>query len=173
MLRLTLEANRHAGFLPAIVEVRETRAEDRGSCSRSSRGGRLARALAGAPVPLAWEELQYRCVDFLDLMASESGSGALGSALADRLPGRPLAVAADWWDDSAALADAVAALLGVPGNDPATFADRRDKAQMQECLRRHGLRALRQCVARSTADVPADLWPNGGVCTGDTVGRSL
>lgn len=47
------------------------------------------------------------------------------------------------------LMDALAARFGLPGNDPATSAARRDKYLMQEAARAHGLRAAAQCKVAS------------------------
>lgn len=62
------------------------------------------------------------------------------------------------------LADQLAARLGLPGNDPATSAWRRDKYEMQEALRAHGLRAAAQCRAGSREEAAQwlagrDRWP--------------
>lgn len=58
-----------------------------------------------------------------------------------------------------ALMDALAARFGLPGNDPATSALRRDKYLMQEATREAGLRAAAQCKVASVAQ--AGAWVDG------------
>lgn len=63
-----------------------------------------------------------------------------------------------------ALADALAARFGLPGNDPATSAARRDKVTMAAHLERAGLAAPATCRARSVEEALAwvaahDRWP--------------
>lgn len=56
-------------------------------------------------------------------------------------------------ESAVALAEALAQQLGLPGNDPATTAWRRDKYAMIERLRACGLRAAAQTQARNAAEV--------------------
>lgn len=77
-------------------------------------------------------------------------------ALADRLAAfRPTCVMTGI-ETGIELMDGLAARLGLPGNDPATSALRRDKYLMNECLRTAGIRSAAQSKVGSVAE--ADGW---------------
>jgi hypothetical protein len=63
--------------------------------------------------------------------------------------------------DGVSIAEKLAAALGLPGNDPATSAIRRDKAQMADALAAAGLRHIPHRVSESPADLLA-AWRGWG-----------
>jgi biotin carboxylase len=86
----------------------------------------------------------YRPADYEARFVHDGSPAGLEGLARDVAPLRPSYVVAGT-ETGVALADALAAALGLPGNDPRTTALRRDKYAMQEALRANGLGCIRQC----------------------------
>lgn len=133
-----------------------------------STGALLARALAGerrllhvrsrAQMPAAFAASCPTELFVADYSVADEGLEALIARLAAHQPAAVLTGS----EFGVELADLLAARLGLPGNDPATSAARRDKSLMAEQVAQAGLPVAAQLRTRSMAEALAWFKARGG-----------
>lgn len=133
-----------------------------------STGALLARALAGerrllhvrsrAQMPAAFAASCPTELFVADYSVADEGLEALIAKLAAHQPAAVLTGS----EFGVELADLLAARLGLPGNDPATSAARRDKSLMAEQVAQAGLPVAAQLRTRSMAEALAWFKARGG-----------
>ncbi|EJN32609.1 ATP-grasp domain-containing protein [Pseudomonas sp. GM80] len=133
-----------------------------------STGALLARSLAGqrrllhvrsrAHMPDAFAASCPKELFAEDYSVADAGLDALVATLAAQQPAAVLTGS----EFGVELADLLAARLGLPGNDPATSAARRDKSLMAEHVAQAGLPVAAQLRTRSMAEALAWFKARGG-----------
>lgn len=131
-----------------VVDAFSTGAELAGEFRRH--GLRAVHVQSAPEIPAIYER-SFRPGDFDALLVHDGDPDAVVGALR-RMPVRAVVAGAE---TGTALADALAAALGLPGNPPATSALRRNKFLMGQAVAAAGLPAARQAEAGSVAEALA------------------
>lgn len=115
--------------------------------------------VSSSPNPPEYYLTTYRPGDYVDNLAYEGHVDGLVRELGRYRPSAVL----PGTESGVIIADLVADALGLPGNDPATSAGRRDKYEMHNRLKANGLRAMDHYLARDVdgllAWARAGSWP--------------
>ena len=132
----------------AIVDPFSTATELAGAFAR--RGWGAVAVLSGPPPTGLHAEM--RASDYLDVLTSDPGDLEASARHLRRLDVTHVVAGSE---SGVILADALARLIGVPGNDPATSVTRRDKFAMSLALRNARVPGLRGVCAGTVADALA------------------
>lgn len=112
--------------------------------------------VTSVPEPEPYFLASFRADDYIDHLAYDGDLSALVEAVEKY---RPAAVTPGT-ESGVYVADALAAALGLPGNDPATSASRRDKYVMHNALRAAALRSMDHHLTTDLDDLIA--WARRG-----------